>query len=159
MGKGGRCVRLTTYHHPVPLSRNLIALTSWNPLGLSRPVMGQLLTCVTVLTVTGLHAGQSGVRITTGVINCSLLQNLQTGSEAHRAFYSMGTRTISLKFKNECRYNYYSRCETSWLGQEQFYLLDICSALWFLQSCCLLNPLCHSGNSTPSCATCAAMSL
>jgi len=41
-GKGGRCVRLTTYHHPVPLSRNLGTLTSWNPLGLSRPVMGLL---------------------------------------------------------------------------------------------------------------------
>ena len=27
-GKGGRCVRLTTYHHTVPLSRNLGALTS-----------------------------------------------------------------------------------------------------------------------------------
>jgi len=39
-GKGGWCVRLTTYHHPVPLSRNLGTLTSWNPLGLSRPVMG-----------------------------------------------------------------------------------------------------------------------
>jgi hypothetical protein len=39
-GKGGRCVRLTTYHHPVPLSRNLGALTSWSPLGLSKPVMG-----------------------------------------------------------------------------------------------------------------------
>ena len=41
-GKGGRCVRLTHYHHPVLLSRNLGALTSWNPLGLSRPVMGLL---------------------------------------------------------------------------------------------------------------------
>jgi len=39
-GKGGRCVRLTTYLHPVPLSWNLRTLTSWNPLGLSRPVMG-----------------------------------------------------------------------------------------------------------------------
>jgi len=29
-------------HHSVPLSRNLVALTSWNPLGLSRPVMGQI---------------------------------------------------------------------------------------------------------------------
>jgi len=37
-GKGGRCVRLTTYHHPVPLLRNLGALTTWNPLGLPRPV-------------------------------------------------------------------------------------------------------------------------
>ena len=31
-----------TYHHPVPLSRNLGTLTSWNPLGLSRSVMGLL---------------------------------------------------------------------------------------------------------------------
>jgi len=41
-GKDGRCVRLTTYHHPVPLSRNLGTLTSWNPLGPSGPVMGLL---------------------------------------------------------------------------------------------------------------------
>jgi len=41
-GKGGRCLRLTTYHQPVPLSRNLGTLTSWNPLGLSRPVTGLL---------------------------------------------------------------------------------------------------------------------
>jgi hypothetical protein len=40
--KGGRCVRLTTYHHPVPLSWNLGTLTSWNPLGHSRPVTGLL---------------------------------------------------------------------------------------------------------------------
>jgi len=42
VGQGGRRVRLPTYHHPVPLSRNLGTLTSWNPLGLSRPVMGLL---------------------------------------------------------------------------------------------------------------------
>jgi len=42
MGKVGMCVRLTTYHHPVLLSRNLGTLTSWNPLGLSRPVKGLL---------------------------------------------------------------------------------------------------------------------
>jgi hypothetical protein len=40
-GKGGRCVRLTSYHLHVPMSRNLGAQTSWNPLGLFRPVMGQ----------------------------------------------------------------------------------------------------------------------
>ena len=28
------------YHHPVPLSWNLGTLTSWNPLGQSRPLMG-----------------------------------------------------------------------------------------------------------------------
>ena len=39
-GKDGRRVRLTTYHHPVPLPQNLGTLTSWNPLGLSRPVTG-----------------------------------------------------------------------------------------------------------------------
>jgi len=37
-GKGGRCVMLTTYHHPVPLSRNPETLTSWSLLGHSRPV-------------------------------------------------------------------------------------------------------------------------
>jgi len=41
-GKSGRCVKLTTYHHPVPLSRNLGTLTSWNTLGHSRPVTGLL---------------------------------------------------------------------------------------------------------------------
>jgi hypothetical protein len=41
-GKGGRCVRLTTYHLHVPMSRNLGAITSWNPVGLFRLVMGQL---------------------------------------------------------------------------------------------------------------------
>ena len=41
-GKGGRCVRLTTYHYPVPVSRDLGALTSWNPLGSSGPVTGLL---------------------------------------------------------------------------------------------------------------------
>ena len=47
--KGGRCVRLTTYHHPVPLSRNLGTFSSWNPLGHSRPVTG-LLYLFTVFT-------------------------------------------------------------------------------------------------------------
>ena len=41
-GKGGRFVKLTSYRHPVPLSRNLGILTSWNSLGLSKPVMGLL---------------------------------------------------------------------------------------------------------------------
>jgi hypothetical protein len=41
-GKGGRRVRLTTYHHPVPLSRNLGASTFWNPLGPSGPATGLL---------------------------------------------------------------------------------------------------------------------
>jgi hypothetical protein len=32
-GKDARCVRLTTYHLQVPMSRNLGALNSHNPLG------------------------------------------------------------------------------------------------------------------------------
>ena len=41
-GRGGQCVRLTTYQHPVLLSQNLGTLTSQNPLGSSGPVMGLL---------------------------------------------------------------------------------------------------------------------
>jgi hypothetical protein len=41
-GKGGRFVRLTTYNLHVPMSRNLEALTSWELVGLFRPVMGEL---------------------------------------------------------------------------------------------------------------------
>jgi hypothetical protein len=33
---------LTAYHLHVPMSRYLGTLTSWNPAGLFRPVMGQL---------------------------------------------------------------------------------------------------------------------
>ena len=40
MGKGGRCVGLTTFI--CLLSRNVGASNSWNPQGLSRPVMGLL---------------------------------------------------------------------------------------------------------------------
>jgi hypothetical protein len=41
-GKGGGCVRLTTYHHIVPMSRNLGALTLLDPSGPAWPVMGVL---------------------------------------------------------------------------------------------------------------------
>jgi hypothetical protein len=41
-GKGGRCVRLTTYHHIVPMSINLRALTLLDPSGPAWPVMGVL---------------------------------------------------------------------------------------------------------------------
>ena len=37
-------MRLTTYHHTVPLSRNLGALTSLDPSGPARPVTGLLFT-------------------------------------------------------------------------------------------------------------------
>jgi len=41
-GKGGQCVRLTTYHLHVLIVKKLGALNSWDPVGLFRPVMGQL---------------------------------------------------------------------------------------------------------------------
>jgi hypothetical protein len=41
-GKGGRYVRLTTYHPTVPFSLTLGAWTSRNSLGLSRYITGQL---------------------------------------------------------------------------------------------------------------------
>jgi hypothetical protein len=34
------------YHHPVPLSRNLGTLISWNPLGQPRPITGLLYLCL-----------------------------------------------------------------------------------------------------------------
>jgi hypothetical protein len=40
VGKGGRCVRLTTYHNILPMSRNLGALTLLDPSGPAWPVMG-----------------------------------------------------------------------------------------------------------------------
>jgi hypothetical protein len=41
-GKGGQWVRLTTYHHIVPMSRNLGALTLLDPSGPAWSVMGVL---------------------------------------------------------------------------------------------------------------------
>jgi hypothetical protein len=40
--KAAGAERWQPYHHPVPLSWNLGTLTSWNPLGHSRPVTGHL---------------------------------------------------------------------------------------------------------------------
>jgi hypothetical protein len=40
--KDGRCIRLTTYHFQVPMSRNLKALTSLEAYGPHRSVMGML---------------------------------------------------------------------------------------------------------------------
>jgi len=50
-GKGGRCVRLATYHYPVPLPRNLGSLTACNPLGTSGPVMGLLYLLLHIVSV------------------------------------------------------------------------------------------------------------
>ena len=58
-GKGGRCVGLTT----LPFSCNLGNVTSWNPLGHSRPVTGLLYICLSQMTllyavVSNLHSSK-----------------------------------------------------------------------------------------------------
>jgi hypothetical protein len=45
--------------------------------------------------MTKLGAGQSGVRNPAGARNLSVLQNAQTGLQAHPAAYSMGVRRSS----------------------------------------------------------------
>jgi hypothetical protein len=53
-----------TYHLHVPMSRNLGALTSWNPVGLFRPVMGQLLKVkVTLEQTTKTQRGSRGIAL------------------------------------------------------------------------------------------------
>ena len=71
--KGGRCVRLTTYHHTVPLSRNLGALISKNPLGLFRPVTGVLF----------LHRGNCMIKYYT----------IQSYQQANNMIHSVSRRT------------------------------------------------------------------
>ena len=103
-GKGGRCVRLTTYCHPVPLSRNLGVLTSWNSLGLSRPVMGliylfiylrisgtwsevlaQRLAAIEILYKTSLHTSQRTYYVL--IRRTRLLVLLREVSDVHRDYY------------------------------------------------------------------------
>jgi hypothetical protein len=45
-------------------------------------------------TATVLQAGRNGVRILAGARDFSLLRNMQTGSGAHPASYSMGTGAL-----------------------------------------------------------------
>jgi hypothetical protein len=47
-----------TYHHPVPLSRNLGTLTSWNPLGHSRQVTGLLYLTFIIIIIIGTAVAQ-----------------------------------------------------------------------------------------------------
>jgi hypothetical protein len=61
-GKVGQCVRLTTYHHIVPMSRNLGAVTLLDPSGPAWPVMGVLyLLSIYTFRHTRLHPTYSGL--------------------------------------------------------------------------------------------------
>ena len=81
-GKGGRCVRLTTFHHPVPLSRNLGTLTSWNPLGLSEPVTA-------LLFIRGYVVG-STLPIILKMFPVSLHPTTMNAFEGTRNWYTLG---------------------------------------------------------------------
>jgi hypothetical protein len=54
--KGGRCVRLTSYHHIMPMSRNLGALTLLDPSGPAWPVMDVLYLYLLLFITLTLHA-------------------------------------------------------------------------------------------------------
>jgi len=73
--KGGWCIRLTTYHHPVLLSRNLGTLTSWKPLGLTRPVMGllYLIRSCNVLILNKMWGTYSGVAEGWSLLHCDTM--------------------------------------------------------------------------------------
>ena len=55
------------YHHPVPLSCNLGTLTSWNPLGHTRPVSGLLYLYWWLLTI---WHGTTSVHVKSLTLNC-----------------------------------------------------------------------------------------
>ena len=73
-----RADNLTT-NHPVPLSRNLVTLTSWNPLGYSRPVTGLL-----YLYVRGIPLGKH-IKVDRPVE----LQHCRANSNQHMAAWKM----------------------------------------------------------------------
>jgi len=95
MVKDGRCVRLTIYRHSMPLSRNLGTLISWNPLGLSRPVMWLFYILPLHFFNVGLvgdwlRAGRSGIESRWG----RDFPPVQTGRGAHLVSCERGTRSF-----------------------------------------------------------------
>jgi hypothetical protein len=90
-GKGDRCVGLTTLPPSCTrLSWNLVASTSWNPQGLSRPVMGLL-----YLTVT-------------------------TRSDSYEALREMDIQLyIYLILLKKLRHNKQRSCLTLWISEEE----------------------------------------
>ena len=105
-GKGGRCVRLTTYHHPVPLSRNLGNLNSWNPLGLSRPVMGLFYLLLDLLKINSLFQSLNWTCIHTHTNSLALSLSLSlshTHTHTHTLSLSLFfSFSLSLAHKRAC---------------------------------------------------------
>jgi hypothetical protein len=85
-GKGDRCVRLTTYQLHVRMSRNLRALTSWNPVGLFRPVTGRQQT----LKLIDVQTFAQNVYLKQSLV-CILLLHLYDG---RRIFWNMLVNNI-----------------------------------------------------------------
>ena len=76
------------YRHPVPLSRNLGTLTSWNPLGHSRPVMG-------LIYLTGLD-------VVFASINLKYSRSYLKTKEEDRG-YAVALLDEALRYKSESR--------------------------------------------------------
>jgi len=103
-GKGGRCVRLTTYHHPVPLSRNVGTLISWNPLGPSGPIMGLLYLLTTSYDTTFTRPSTpsiptlQAIRILSYVHNLHIIRHPQTEGISASSRYGPNENCIQLVF-------------------------------------------------------------
>ena len=97
--KVARCVRLTTYHHPVPLSWNMGTLTSWNLLVHSRPVTGLLY--IIIIIIINLHTAYLPkiVPITHPLIHYNTLWNLRdTDATISLSMFVMIFRSSRKKF-------------------------------------------------------------
>ena len=107
-GKGGRCVWLTIYHPcSAETSRKSGALTYPEPLGPPRPVAGHLY--FLLYSATGVRVLGYGVRFLAGVNDFSFLQNVQTGSWPHPAYWFSGVKVsppFSVAIKNSCSCNF-----------------------------------------------------
>jgi hypothetical protein len=95
-GKGAQCVRLTTYHHIMPMSRNLGDLTHRDSSGPAWPVMGVLYLYL-VYTVIREACSTHGIS-----------QQIWTGKLYRRMFWGMILKLISQKWRVVVSINFIS---------------------------------------------------
>jgi hypothetical protein len=117
---------LTTYHHPVPLSRNLGTLTFWNPLGHSRPVTGLLyLYCLIVWCKMSINYGLlNNWWQTRKQLLLSPKQPLPDRRDHHCLCVSEDFSWIATKLIRKCQW--YSEC----LNGDRVGILRTCQAVY-----------------------------
>ena len=98
-GKGGRCVRLTTYHHPVPLSRNLGTSTPWNPLGPSGTVTGLVYVFNNYLILCWLVGNTKNLRKYVVSFNPKLYQETELRFKVRCALSATYTNSFDVPFR------------------------------------------------------------